>query len=89
VAVDIAGPEAELAHPGRDYAWDHSTGNFQGNRLIRLMSASVWVSDRFRKKSDAQRNPEWLPDPSRRHSLRYWDGARWTRFVIERKRREE
>ncbi|PKQ29949.1 MAG: hypothetical protein CVT60_02780 [Actinobacteria bacterium HGW-Actinobacteria-10] len=23
----------------------------------------------------------WLPDPTRRHELRYWDGAQWTEHV--------
>lgn len=23
----------------------------------------------------------WLPDPTQRHELRYWDGARWTENV--------
>jgi hypothetical protein len=25
----------------------------------------------------------WLPDPSTRHELRYWDGARWTDHVTD------
>lgn len=25
--------------------------------------------------------PEWLPDPTGRHALRYWDGTRWTDSV--------
>jgi hypothetical protein len=25
----------------------------------------------------------WYPDPSRRHELRYWDGARWTEHVSD------
>ncbi|MHB9002776.1 MAG: DUF2510 domain-containing protein [Coriobacteriia bacterium] len=23
----------------------------------------------------------WLPDPTQRHELRYWDGAQWTEHV--------
>jgi hypothetical protein len=30
------------------------------------------------------RPPEWLPDPTRRHELRYWDGARWSDHVSNR-----
>ena len=30
------------------------------------------------------RPPEWLPDPTRRHELRYWDGARWSDHVSDR-----
>jgi hypothetical protein len=88
VAVDVAGPEGDLEHPGRDYAWDHKTGHIQANRMMRLASAGLWAKDRASKKKNPDRNParnpEWLPDPSRRHSLRFWDGARWTRFVVER-----
>jgi hypothetical protein len=25
--------------------------------------------------------PQWLPDPSGRHELRWWDGGRWTEHV--------
>lgn len=25
--------------------------------------------------------PDWYPDPTRRHQLRWWDGARWTQRV--------
>ena len=25
--------------------------------------------------------PEWLPDPTGRHHLRWWDGQRWTEHV--------
>jgi hypothetical protein len=25
--------------------------------------------------------PSWLPDPSRRHEVRWWDGTRWTEYV--------
>jgi hypothetical protein len=28
--------------------------------------------------------PEWLPDPTRRHELRYWDGAQWSEHVSDR-----
>ncbi len=28
--------------------------------------------------------PEWLPDPTRRHELRFWDGARWSEHVSDR-----
>ena len=27
--------------------------------------------------------PGWLPDPTRRHQYRYWDGARWTDDVAD------
>jgi Protein of unknown function (DUF2510) len=27
--------------------------------------------------------PGWLPDPTRRHQYRYWDGARWTENVAD------
>jgi hypothetical protein len=27
--------------------------------------------------------PEWYPDPSGRHQLRYWDGARWTEHAAD------
>lgn len=30
------------------------------------------------------RPAEWLPDPTRRHELRYWDGARWSEHVSNR-----
>ncbi|MSO45088.1 MAG: DUF4190 domain-containing protein [Thermoleophilia bacterium] len=26
---------------------------------------------------------EWLPDPARRHELRWWDGDRWTEHVSD------
>ncbi len=88
VAIDAAGPERDLEHPGRDYAWDHKTRSAHLNGMIRLESVGLWAKDRVGKKRrpdrNPARNPEWLPDPSRRHSLRYWDGARWTRFVVER-----
>ncbi len=29
------------------------------------------------------RPPEWAPDPSLRHELRFWDGAQWTRHVSD------
>lgn len=28
--------------------------------------------------------PEWLPDPTGRHQLRYWDGTRWSEHVSDR-----
>lgn len=28
-------------------------------------------------------DPEWRPDPSGRHELRYWDGAAWTVHVSD------
>lgn len=28
--------------------------------------------------------PEWLPDPTGRHQLRYWDGSRWSEHVSDR-----
>ena len=30
------------------------------------------------------RPAEWLPDPTGRHELRYWDGARWSDHVSDR-----
>jgi hypothetical protein len=30
------------------------------------------------------RPAEWLADPTRRHELRYWDGARWSDHVSDR-----
>ena len=27
--------------------------------------------------------PSWLPDPTTRHQLRYWDGLRWTAWVSD------
>ncbi len=30
------------------------------------------------------RPAEWLADPTRRHELRYWDGARWSSHVSDR-----
>ena len=30
------------------------------------------------------RPAEWLPDPTRRHELRFWDGARWSDHVSDR-----
>jgi len=30
------------------------------------------------------RPAEWLPDPTGRHELRYWDGTRWTDHVSTR-----
>ena len=29
------------------------------------------------------RPQEWLPDPSGRHQLRWWDGAQWTEHVSD------
>jgi hypothetical protein len=29
----------------------------------------------------ASEGPNWLPDPSRRFQVRYWDGASWTDYV--------
>lgn len=29
------------------------------------------------------RPQEWLPDPSGRHELRWWDGAQWTEHVSD------
>jgi hypothetical protein len=26
----------------------------------------------------------WFPDPSRRHELRFWDGQRWSKHVVDR-----
>ncbi len=34
--------------------------------------------------SPTVRPPEWLPDPTGRHELRYWDGNRWTEHVSTR-----
>jgi hypothetical protein len=31
----------------------------------------------------AQPAPNWHPDPTARHQLRYWDGARWTEHVAD------
>lgn len=28
--------------------------------------------------------PDWLPDPTGRWEIRYWDGARWTAHVANR-----
>ena len=33
--------------------------------------------------AELRRPPEWLPDPTRRHELRWWDGARWTEHVSD------
>lgn len=30
-----------------------------------------------------QKSPDWYPDPTRRHQLRYHDGARWTEHVSD------
>jgi hypothetical protein len=27
--------------------------------------------------------PDWYPDPTGRHELRYWDGSHWTEHVVE------
>ena len=34
--------------------------------------------------SPTARPAEWLPDPTGRHELRYWDGARWSDHVSDR-----
>jgi hypothetical protein len=34
--------------------------------------------------SPTARPAEWLPDPTGRHELRYWDGARWSEHVSDR-----
>ena len=26
---------------------------------------------------------QWAPDPYRRHRLRFWDGDRWTEYVLD------
>lgn len=35
------------------------------------------------------RRPDWYPDPLRRHSLRFWDGRRWTERVSDAGRTTE
>src|SRR4051812_21667918 len=35
------------------------------------------------RKTVAHRPPSWHADPAARHRYRYWNGARWTRFVLE------
>ena len=30
-----------------------------------------------------QPGPEWHPDPTGRHQLRYWDGSQWTSYVAD------
>ncbi len=32
----------------------------------------------------AMRSQEWLPDPTGRHQLRWWDGGQWTEFVSDK-----
>ncbi len=34
------------------------------------------------RKTIAHRPPRWHPDPAERYRFRYWNGARWTRFVL-------
>jgi Protein of unknown function (DUF2510) len=36
---------------------------------------------------DRIRGRGWLIDPTRRHQIRYWDGARWTERVSDNGRR--
>lgn len=31
----------------------------------------------------SKRSQEWLPDPSGRHQLRWWDGSEWTEHVSD------
>lgn len=31
----------------------------------------------------SKRSQEWLPDPSGRHQLRWWDGNEWTEYVSD------
>ena len=35
------------------------------------------------RKAIAHRPPRWHPDPGGRYRYRYWNGARWTRFVLD------
>jgi hypothetical protein len=32
--------------------------------------------------------PHWYPDPTTRHELRFWDGARWTEHVVSAGRQQ-
>jgi uncharacterized protein DUF2510 len=35
------------------------------------------------RRAVANRPPRWHPDPAGRFRFRYWNGARWTRFVLD------
>ena len=48
---------------------------------------SGYVVGKMSRRSSATRTPidhrVWHPDPAGRHRLRYWNGERWTRFVLD------
>ncbi len=39
------------------------------------------LDELLRLANERGRSPDWLPDPTGRHDLRYWDGSEWTVHV--------
>ena len=38
---------------------------------------------RLRKRHAGQLHPQWAPDPTGLHTVRWWNGARWTEWILD------
>lgn len=57
--------------------------------LVKLLSLGKRSARRSDALSAPTAAPGWLPDPTRRHELRQWDGIRWTSAVSDKGVRAE
>jgi len=55
--------------------------------VVLMIVIALLVARSQGRSHSAPRAPQvaasWLPDPTGRHELRYWDGSQWTRFVSD------
>lgn len=51
--------------------------------IIIAIVVSVVKSSKRRAGEQQSAAPGWYPDPTRRHSHRYWDGTAWTSAIAD------
>ena len=76
--VEVAGGACVVTGPGSVTDW------LEGLRAERPQEPVGRVAELFAAPAAAPAAPAaWLPDPTRRHQLRWWDGQRWTPNVAD------
>ena len=82
VAIEPQGTDLEFKPPPAENVPSTEAVSSQVPMIGPLIFVRSLVAFGMRK-AIGHRPPRWHPDPAKRHHMRYWNGARWTGFVLK------
>ena len=85
VVIDEHGSQhgLKLPRPDRDSPANRAFAGGVAGGVATVSGLAGLATFAFGRRKVGIRSPAWHPDPSRRFTLRYWNGVEWTRFVYQ------